>query len=77
LTIYTGKRVYRNMLIKSLATTTDAKTENSLIIRIGCKQILMAQTQTVTVPDSSNMTNPQQNGATVNMGTVSASLTNL
>jgi hypothetical protein len=69
-TIYTGKRAYRNMIIKSLATTTDAKTENSLIIRIGCRQILMAQTKTVTVPDSSNMKNPQQNGATVNKGTV-------
>jgi len=67
-TIYTGKRVYQNMLIKSLAATTDAKTENSLIIRIGCRQILMAQTQTVTVPDSSNMANPEQNGATVNNG---------
>lgn len=67
-TIYTGKRVYRNMLVKSLATTTDAKTENSLIIRIGCRQILMAQTQTVTVPDSANMKNPEQNGATVNGG---------
>lgn len=68
--IFTGKRIYRNMLIKSLATTTDAKTENSLIIRIGCRQILMAQTQTVTVPDSSSMKNPEQNGATVNKGTV-------
>lgn len=67
-TIYTGKRAYRNMIVKSLATTTDAKTENSLIIRIGCRQILMAQTQTVTVPDSSVMANPQQNGATVNNG---------
>ena len=66
--IYTGKRVYKNMLIKSLATTTDAKTENSLIIRIGCRQLLMAQTQTVTVPDSANMLNPQQNGSTVNNG---------
>lgn len=71
-TIYTGKRTYQNMLIKSLATTTDAKTENSAIIRIGCRQILMAQTQTVTVPDSSNMSNPAQNGSTVNMGTVQA-----
>jgi hypothetical protein len=67
-TIYTGKRVYKNMLIKSLATTTDVKTENSAIIRIGCRQLLMAQTQTVTVPDSSNMANPQQNASTTNYG---------
>ncbi|MBB3004357.1 hypothetical protein FHX57_006739 [Paraburkholderia tropica] len=67
-TIYTGKRTYQNMLIKSLATTTDAKTENSMIIRIGCRQILMAQTQTVTVPGSSNMANPEQNASTTNYG---------
>lgn len=67
-TIYTGKRSYRNMIVKSLSTTTDAKTENSLIIRIGCRQILMAQTQTVTVPDSANMANPAQNGATQDVG---------
>jgi hypothetical protein len=68
-TIYTGKRTYQNMLIKSLATTTDQRTENSAIIRITCRQILMAQTQTVTVPDSSVMANPEQNGSTTNMGT--------
>lgn len=67
--IYTGKRVYKNMLIKALATTTDQKTEESLILRMTCRQILMATTQTVTVPDSSVMANPAKNGATVNTGT--------
>lgn len=66
--VYTGKRVYKNMLIKSLATTTDAKTENSLILRMALKQILMAQTQTVTVPNSSVMANPAQNGSSVLSG---------
>lgn len=69
-TIYTPKRTYRNMIVKSLSATTDAKTENSLIIRIGCREILQAVTQKVTVPDSSVMSNPEQNGATQNMGTV-------
>ena len=68
-TIYTGKRVYKNMLIKSLTTTTDRETENSMIVRIGCKQILMAQTQTVTVPDSSVMADPSKNAAVSDMGT--------
>lgn len=68
-TVYTGKRTYRNMIIKRLSATTDQRTENSVIVRITCKQILMAQTQTVTVPDASVMANPEQNGATQNMGT--------
>lgn len=66
--VYTGRRTYKGMLIKSLAITTDQKTENSMLIRITFRQILMAQTQTVTVPDSSVMANPAQNGATVNKG---------
>lgn len=66
--VYTGKRVYKNMLIKSMATTTDVKTENSLILRVTMKQILMAKTQTVTVPDSSNMANPAKNAASTAMG---------
>jgi hypothetical protein len=41
-----------------------------MLIRIVFRQILMAQTQTVTVPDSSVMANPQQNAATQNMGTI-------
>lgn len=67
--VYTGKRVYKNMLIRGLSQTTDQRTENSMLIRISFKQILMAQTSTVTVPDSSVMANPEQNGATQNMGT--------
>jgi hypothetical protein len=68
ITVYTGKRIYKNMLIKNLAQTTDLRTENSMIIRVTCREILMAATQTVTVPDSSVMANPAQNGATQNAG---------
>ena len=69
--VYTGKRIYQNMLIKSIVQTTDQHTENSSLIRVTFRQILMAVTQTVTVPDSSVMANPAQNGATVNAGTQS------
>lgn len=68
-TVSTARRIYQNMLIKGLVLTTDQKTENSMLIRITFRQILMATTQTVTVPDSSVMANPEQNGATQNMGT--------
>lgn len=48
--ILTGKRVYNSMLIKSLRVATDAKTENSLMVQMTCKQIIIVSTQTVTVP---------------------------
>jgi hypothetical protein len=57
-TVYTGKRPYKNMLIKSLSTTTDKRNENAMLVRIVMRQILMVQTQTVTVPDPSNMSDP-------------------
>jgi hypothetical protein len=69
--IYTGKRQYRNMIIKALSTTTTAETENSVIVRIVCRQILMAQTQTVTVPDSSNMSNPASTASPEDAGVTS------
>ena len=67
--ITTGKRLYTNMLIRSLDCTTDHKTENALLLRVDCQQILIAQTQVVTIPDSSVMANPQKTGATQNTGT--------
>ncbi|SAL25676.1 phage baseplate protein [Caballeronia telluris] len=70
-TIYTGKRQYRNMIIKSLSATTNAETENSVIVRIACRQILMVQTQTVTVPDSSVMSNPASTASPEDAGTTS------
>lgn len=74
--VYTGKRVYKNMLIKELATTTDSRTENSLILRMTLRQIILVDTQTVTVPNASNMASPEKNGATINRGTISARLAN-
>lgn len=67
--VYTGKRTYQNMLIKSLSTTTSKEFENAMLIRMTFRQVLMAKTQTVQVPDSSVMANPEQNAATQNMGT--------
>lgn len=48
--IYTGKRVYNNMLFESLNVTTDVKTENALFLRASCKQVIIVNTQTVQVP---------------------------
>lgn len=70
--VYTGKRPYKNMIIRSLSTTTDKQSENAMLIRIVMRQILIAQTQTVTVPDSSNMTNPASTASPEDGGTTYA-----
>lgn len=48
-TVYTGKRIYTNMLFKSLITTTDSKSENSLMITAVLRQIIIVTTTTLVV----------------------------
>ena len=45
--IYTGKRHYTNMTIKSLTHTTDQSHENILAIQITCQEVLTATTSTI------------------------------
>jgi hypothetical protein len=66
--ILTGKRAYTNMLLAMLQVTTDEKSENALMMVAECHEIIIAQTQVVTVGSTSNMANPQLNGAVQNTG---------
>jgi hypothetical protein len=50
--LITGKRAYKNMLIKSLAVTTDSDTENALIFTAELREVLLATAQVVSVPRS-------------------------
>ena len=58
-TVVTGKRRYRNMLIQSLATTTDAKTENALILTVSMREIIVVETRSTTVPPAAVQAEPQ------------------
>lgn len=49
LIISTGKRLYTNMLIKSLSCTTDKATENVLMVDITFKKVFIVQTAETTV----------------------------
>lgn len=71
--IITGKRTYTNMLIETLIETTDKEHENAMMLVLECKEIIMVNTQTVTVPPAANMSNPSINQATNQIGTVSPS----
>lgn len=67
--VITGKRVYTNMLITLLHTTTDEASENALYLTVRMREIILVDTQTVSVPPSQNMSSPQDTGATQNQGT--------
>lgn len=67
--VSTGKRKYTNMLIQSLDTTTDAKTENSLIVTLHCREVIIVQTTTTQLQPAQNMASPQKTASISNTGT--------
>jgi len=50
--VYTGKRFYSNMIIESLDVETDMETENAMLATIHCRQLIIANTSTVSLPQS-------------------------
>jgi hypothetical protein len=66
--IVTGKRIYQNMLIERLSCTTDEKTEYALFLSVNCREIIIANTQVVTVPPASAQTSPEVTNGTQNLG---------
>jgi len=67
--IYTGKRVYKDMLIKSITNRTTRESENSLILEISCKQVIIVKTSSVTVPiNTEAQASPQKTNPTTNVG---------
>lgn len=67
--VLTGKRrLYTNMLARRVSVTTDEKTEDALMMTVECQEIIIAQTQVVSVPPAANMKAPQKNSAPLNVG---------
>lgn len=69
LVISTGKRLYTNMLIKSLGCTTDLQTENVLMIDLTFKKINLVQTSETEVLVE-NQANPAETSGVSDGGTV-------
>ena len=73
--VSTGKRQYTNMLIKSIAVTTDESSENALNMNVVLQEAIITSTSTtgstsaVASTDAANQTDPQQTAATVDAGT--------
>lgn len=67
--VFTGKKFYRNMLVERLAHETDENTENSLILIVGLRQVLLTQTQTAGASKDSQAM-PQKTASTTDGGTV-------
>ena len=69
LQVQTGKRLYNNMLIRSIRTTTDQKTENVLNLTLMLQEVILVDTITVSYPTAANQTNPKSTAQTQQNGT--------
>lgn len=66
--ITTSRRQYRNMLITSLAVTTDNETSNILSVMAACRQVLIVSTQATTLPPREDQATPESTAETENAG---------
>ena len=71
LIVMSGKRLYTNMLIKSLSCTTDKTTEHVLMIDITFKKVIRVSTSETTVLVE-NQASPEGTASVQNGGTVQA-----
>lgn len=66
--IFTGKRRYKNMLMRSLSTTTDEKTENVLVVTASFQEVIIVETQATTLPPAANQVDPARTAGVENAG---------
>lgn len=69
-TAYTGKRAYRNMLIRGLSVETGPSSENTLMVVVGLQEIILVSTQTTGTGTAT--AGPGTTGSVTNMGDQSA-----
>lgn len=67
--VVTGKRRYRNMLIQAIATTTDAKTENVLILTVSMRSVIIVESKSTTVPPREVQAEPETTQEVTSSGT--------
>lgn len=71
--VFTGKRYYQNMLIKSLVTVTDKKTAQVLNVVLGLQEVIIVQTEAVTVPTDPDVQEfAERTAGVTNAGTLQA-----
>jgi hypothetical protein len=72
LKIGTNKRIYKNMLITSISTGTTAATATTLNLTLYCRQIIIVNTQTTSVPPRAYQKIPEKTAAPEERGQVQA-----
>lgn len=68
--IQTGKRLYQNMMCKSLVVETEEKSENALFVVMNCKEVILVNSQSVLL-SSETQANPGKTESAVPKGSQS------
>lgn len=68
--VITGKRDYKNMLIRVIEVTTDNTSENVLMVVLTLRQVIIVETKKTKVAPVENQKLPEATGGTEDRGTV-------
>lgn len=68
--VITGKRDYKNMLIRAIEVTTDGTSENVLMAVLTLRQVIIVETKSKQVAPLENQKIPEATGGTEDKGTV-------
>lgn len=74
--VTTGKRQYSNMLIRAIDVTTDRTSENVLMCVLTLREVIISQTESITVADKADMQEGVSTASLQNTGTKSAKTAN-
>lgn len=66
--VSTGKRIYPNMLMRSLTQTTDPTSEYTLMVTAVFRQVLIVNTAATTLPPRDDQASPADTAETQTMG---------
>lgn len=66
--VFTGKRQYSNMLIRSLEVTTDERSEHALYLSVGLREVIIVDTATTKSAPQNMQASPQKTANVVNTG---------
>lgn len=67
--VVTGKRIYKNMLLRAIEVTTDKTTENILSATLTIREVIITSTSVKSVADKANMAQGVNTSAVQNAGT--------
>jgi hypothetical protein len=70
--VTTGKRLYKNMLIESLAVTTDETTENALMVVCKMREVIIVVAVTRSTPSEEQQAAPEETQGTAENGPASS-----